>query len=118
MGGKKYMDQERINLETYEDTRGTRRTRNQLWVEPSRRREILIFVCGYSEHAVLEKEIELARERRLRQCGISIPDIDVFSKKRQVNEMKAKPTILNNKRRCVIRRHRSHAMRAIVSGSS
>lgn len=99
--GENYIKQERINLDTYEDKRGARRSRIQLKVEPSHRRELLIFVYGYSERTIFEREIELARERRLRQGKQCLNQLD-HPNKRAVANIQPDRRV---KRRCLVRRH-------------
>lgn len=65
--GDNYVQKDPMALETYEVTRNDRRSRTEFKIRASLRKKILKKYCGYSEQELIEKELILAQERRLRK---------------------------------------------------
>ena len=68
--GTQCLKQERMNIDMYEDLRNRRHPLQELKLDASYRRELLQYVYGYSEREILEKEIEIKKEREIQQMKV------------------------------------------------
>jgi len=102
--GAKFVEQESIQLESYEQQRrGKRRSRVELKMDPCYRRELLIFHYGYPEEVIVAKEMELANERRIRRhTQMKMEPKKIVGKRKVTSELHSKP---QRRRLSLKRRH-------------
>ena len=103
--GKKCINQDQMNIDEYEATRRRYRSTSAIRLGATHRRELLHNVYGYSEREILEKEIEIEKERQLRKVKLKHDKKSVMRK--SVFDTRINKIRVNKRRRrlSIVRRH-------------